>query len=334
MNRPRFVAWTWVTALTSVGFLLWLPRLLSQIATIQTAFSWSTEIWKAEFPWQVVRSLAAMSHGSLTPIRNRVAELIPSAWAGLAICLLLVVGAFVGRRRLREPRAPLVLLVALIFPLGAQFLYCWLRATPTYVVGHADSAGLPFLILLLAAGAHCLRPRLRWSVPAVCVGLAILPLEAHYRLDFKSQEAKLVAALEELRGPDEVLISTRYHHCLACLLEFGHSGAHLLFPSQAQQHPSWVDWTGHDPRSIKADAEAIAEEAILASKAYGTQRIWFERAHGKPYVEDMALALDAKLLLHSAAFFPELNCELRCYVLPPPHRETKARDPRSPSPLD
>ena len=62
-----------------VGLALapWLPQLLRQGGRSVEFYSWHEGEFEREFPWQVPRSLAALSHGSLAPVRNRVADLLP-----------------------------------------------------------------------------------------------------------------------------------------------------------------------------------------------------------------------------------------------------------------
>jgi hypothetical protein len=273
-------------------------------------YGWAENNWASEFPWQVPRSLAALSHGSLTPIRNRAADLPAPAWIALLLCALLAIAAIAARRKLVRPQAPFLLLTALILPLAGQFLYCWIADTPSYTVGRNDAPALPLMILLATAGVIALSPRLRWLVPVAFAGLAFQPLFIHYAFDFRSQEKNLADYLNSIRNPDEVVITTSYHYSISAFVEPRWGVVHLLYPPEMENHPSWADWSRLDRSTAIEDAEMVIRRALEVSRAYGGGRVWILRRLPNEYSAALLGIANRDLDFVAVIEIPELEGEL------------------------
>ena len=108
-RRPdarRLGLWCAVIAAISVGYVVWLPNVLQQAAGMASSFAWAHGIWESEFPWQIPRSWAAMTHGSLAPIRNRVPDVVSTAWVALALSALLWLAGALRQSTFADRRAP------------------------------------------------------------------------------------------------------------------------------------------------------------------------------------------------------------------------------------
>lgn len=255
--------WLLAGATALLAYLPWLGILLRQASVGDASYAWLASSWRAEFPWQILRSLAALSHGSLPPVRNHVTQLGWNAWIGLGIALLLAAAGLAVRRRWALRDAALRLPIAVVLPLAGLFVYS-IVFTPVYVVGRVDAAVLPLLVILIASGTEAMRPRLRALVPLAFIGLAILPLELLMRVDHRSQERTITASLREAFRPGDVLVSTGFNGCLRHYLEVEADAGLLMFPSQLEQHPEWIDWSQYDETRLVADAEAVSTAAGAA----------------------------------------------------------------------
>lgn len=63
--------------------LVWLAHDVGRRLLSRNAARWAAGIWDSEFPWQIPRTWAALTHGSLAPIRNRVPDIVSPAWIAL-----------------------------------------------------------------------------------------------------------------------------------------------------------------------------------------------------------------------------------------------------------
>ncbi|MCP4902303.1 MAG: hypothetical protein GY906_35500, partial [bacterium] len=261
ISKPRLVAWATIAALTTVGYLPWLRSVLSQLGRINSSYAWARSSWDAEFPWQIPRSLAAMTHGSLAPIRNHVVDLLPISWIALLVAMTLVVAGFVICHKFNSPRIQLRLTLAIVIPLLGLWSYCWLSNNAIYVVGRTGCAVLPLFLLAIAAGSEALRPRLQPLVAIAFAGMAVLPLETHYRFDFKSQERMLTEVILAHRAPSEPIIGTYFHWGLLYYLDLYDSDDYMAFPLEEAEHPGWFDCATADTLVLTLDADDLATQA-------------------------------------------------------------------------
>lgn len=249
---------------------LWGLRVSGQLEVMPQTFGWALGPWRDEFPWQLPRSLAALGHGSLAPVRNRVGALIPSAWAGLGLTVLLAIAACRRRAQEERPAAARVLAIATLLPLVVVFAVSSATAVPLYVVGRIDSPALPLLILLLAAGAVQLGRLGPWAVAAACAGLAVLPLEVHYRVDFRSQEKQFATAFAAGLRPGDVVIADYYQNSLVHYLRDGPEVEILRDPPDPLQ-PDPCTW---EPRGGREVAAGVLDEALAVGAASSAARLW------------------------------------------------------------
>lgn len=301
-------------ALAAVAFLPWLPALAAQGDRSSAMYVWHLPEWQKEFPWQVPRSLAALSHGSLAPVRNRVADLLPSAWAGAALTALLATLALARRRSLPDPAAPLRLLVAALAPLVALFVAA-AAGPPVYVVGRADVAALPFLLLLAAAGATALPARLRPLAAVAFAGLAVLPLQVLFSIDTRSQEKLIAGMLTGARRPGEPVVATSFLPCLEHYAGLRPGHDLFAFPARPAARADWVDWRAHPAARWPAEAETLALEVAAEARARDAGRVWVLRRR-EHLGEALATAFDGALFPLGATDLGYQSAELRVYGVP------------------
>jgi uncharacterized membrane protein len=300
--------------LVLAGYLPWLRTLAAQESR-STIFHWVQDSWAVEFPWQIPRSLAALTHGSIAPIRNRVDTVTPGAWTGLGLALLLAVGGIRARHRLREPLAPVALLVATVVPLVLVFLYSWTR-TPIYVVGRTDCGALACFLLAAASGLAAVPPRLAWLVPVAFAGLALQPLDLHYRVDFRSQERNIARFIAGERQPPEVVVTTRYLEALTHYLGLDPAGPELVsFPLALAASPAGFDDAQVGAAEQAADAATIGER-VLASRQRGARRFLVLLDPGDREGQALGSALDLRFKLRRSFDLRYQRAELREYDLP------------------
>lgn len=273
-DAHRLPMWGAVLAATSLGYLVWLPSLLQQSAGMVHSFAWADGVWSSEFPFQVPRSWAAMSHGSLAPIRNRVPEIIGQAWVAAGLSVLMWIGSFHRRSRLADPRLPVLLLFAGVTPLVGMWLYSVVSRAPIYLVGRVDSPALPLFLLLTATGVAALQPGWRWLGTAALVGLAILPLRVYWGIDFRSQERTMASLVDSHRADGEPVITTAFDCSLIHYTDLRHDELLLLYPSATEPYLGWVDWSRYDPPLLAADAEEVTLQAMQRARQSASGRVW------------------------------------------------------------
>ncbi len=330
-NSSRLRLWALVVALTFLGYLVWLPNMVQQTIGMEQSFAWASGIWKNEYPWQIPRSLAAMTHGSLAPIRNRVPELPWTAWAALGLCSLTWCAAFFRRQTFTGWRAPTRLAAASVLPLGIMWVYSILAATPMYLVGRVDSPAVPLFLLLGAGGAAALRKPLSWLVPIAFVCLAILPLRVHWSIDFKSQERNIAQFIDRHRRPHEPLITTAFDCSFIHYSHLRHDETLFLYPSKTEPYLGWVNWGRYDLSRLVSDAVAVADRATARARGSGAERVWL-LLHPDQRYAPIADELDRRLMLSGEVDFGFLGVTLRVYEMPEGAGEHAAPCPPEPMP--
>jgi 4-amino-4-deoxy-L-arabinose transferase-like glycosyltransferase len=314
-RRPdarRVRMWCAVVAATAAGYLVWLPNVLQQTAGMAHSFAWAAGIWDSEFPWQIPRTWAALTHGSLAPIRNRVPDIVSPAWIALGLSALLWVAGGLRRSNFADPRAPILLSIFAVTPLIGMWLYSALAAAPIYLVGRVDSPALPVYLLLTATGSAALGWRWQWLGVAALVGLAILPLRVHWGIDFKSQERTIARVLDAHRVPDEPVITTAFDCSLIYYSGLQHGDTLLLYPSATEPYLGWVDWGGYDRASLERDAAEVAQRAVARASRTDSSRVWL-LLHPDPRYAAIAAALDTMMAPAGEFDFGHLGMTLKVY---------------------
>ena len=322
-RRPdgrRVRIWGAVVTATAIGYLVWLPNVLQQTLGMEHSFAWAHAIWESESPWQIPRSWAAMTHGSLAPIRNRVPDIISSAWIALALSALMWLAGALRRSTFADRRAPFLLSIFAVTPLVAMWLYSALADAPIYLVGRVESPALPLYLLLTATGSATLRARWSWLGPAALIGLAILPLRVQWEFDFRSQERSMARTLDAHRAPDEPVITTAFDCSLVYYSALRHGDTLLLYPSATEPYLGWVDWSRYDRASLELDAAGVARQAVERARHSESGRLWL-LLHPDPRYAAIAPALAAKMTPAGEIDFGHLGIVLRLYepVGPHPH---------------
>ncbi|MCP4898165.1 MAG: hypothetical protein GY906_14425, partial [bacterium] len=253
---------------------------------------------------------------SLAPIRNHVVDLLPISWIALLVAMTLVVAGFVIRHTFNFPRVQLRLTLAIVIPLLGLWSYCWLSNNAIYVIGRTGCAVLPLFLLAVAAGSEALRPRLQPLVAIAFAGMAVLPLETHYRFDFKSQERMMTEVILAHRAPSEPIIGTYFHWGLLYYLGLYDNDDYMAFPLEEAEHPGWFDCATADTLVLTLDADDLATQAIQRSRENHTGRIWLVLRDETCY-RPIGNALDRRLPLLVSLDFQDINCKIRCYAVPP-----------------
>ncbi|MBZ5589353.1 MAG: glycosyltransferase family 39 protein [Acidobacteriia bacterium] len=292
----------------------WVPRLLHQGGRAGESYSWHQPGFEREFPWQVPRSLAALSHGSLAPIRNRVPDLLPSAWAAAGLTVLLAGLAVARRRALAQEALPLRLLVAALLPLVALFAAASL-GPPVYVVGRTDAFVLPLLLLLVAAGVAGYRSAAVRALAVVAfAGLALLPMRVLLQVDTRSQEKLIARLLSGERRPGEPVVATAMLPCLQFYAGLTRGMDLIAYPERPAVTTSWVDWPAHPTERWPAEAADVAARAREWANRDRATRLWVVRSRD-PLGETLARAFDRTCPLLGARDLHYLGLELRAYHL-------------------
>jgi hypothetical protein len=252
------------SAAAYVAYLPWLPVLGAQRAS--RAHDWLVAFFDATPPILAIpRSLGALAaigpYPPITPPLQGADPLRPMALPiGLAL-LAAGVGACLARDA-RRPRDP----ARLALPIFAAVLLLapWLVSISVkvvYLVGRYDIIALPFLILLLGAGAA--------SLAARHLALAILPLAfaaapvpgvialAHQRSGgFAVEQAAIVAARPESRAVVATQLAgsrMRYY-----LRRAGRSDVLVRsFPTSTDAHPGWFERPDPTDPALAADADSL-----------------------------------------------------------------------------
>jgi len=258
-----------------LGYLPWLSAVLSRSSAISLEYDWFLPIWQRELPWQIGRSLAALSHGSMPPIRNHVRELYWTVWPALGLSALLLGLGLWRREKWPLPGGAIALGGALFTPLFGIFVYS-LLISPVYIVGRVDSAALPFFLILIAAGVATLSSRIAVGTLIAFVGLALLPLQVDLTLDTRSQERNIARYLTSSLGDSDILVmACPYRSSQEYYLRFWKPRVEIRsFPTIRGLHPFWIDWNEYPGAALDLDARNVAQGADDALRRHGGERVW------------------------------------------------------------
>ena len=287
-DRVRLRAWAFVGALFLIGFLPWALVVLDQSSRMDVTFGWLRPAWEASFPWQPLLSMAALSPGSQSPLRNGLDHIVPAAWLGLALAVALGWRALAARDGRARPLSAAWLPIAVVVPLAAIFIYSCLR-TPIHVVGRVDSPLLPFFLLLVAGGIASLT-RARAAAAAVAIALLVAgPLTQELTSDTRSQERTIAQFLALNMAPADRLIVTGLHYpTMEHYLGASRPDVAIApFPPERALHPGWVDWSQQTSQGLSAAANGLAG-ALKADQ----RSVWVVQADeptGPPLAEALAV---------------------------------------------
>ncbi|HUU04433.1 MAG TPA: glycosyltransferase family 39 protein [Patescibacteria group bacterium] len=295
-RRAAFAALAMALAVAAVGYLPWLSSVISRSAAISIEYNWLHPLWQHEFPWQIGRSLAALSHGAMPPIRNHVRDLYWTVWPALGLSVLLIGLGFRHRESWRLPEGATALVLASLTPLFGIFVYS-LVISPVYIVGRVDSAALPFFLILIAAGVAALPCRIAVGTLIAFVGLALLPLQVDLRLDTRSQErniAKYLAAT--LNDGDVLVMACSYRSSQEYYLRFWKPRAVIQsFPIIRDLHPFWIDWSLYPGTTLDLEARAVGKSARDTIMKHRGKCVWvmFELdPHNKALLLELARTMN------------------------------------------
>ena len=275
-RRAALAALAVALAVAAVGYLPWLSSAVSRSAAIANEYDWLRPMWQHEFPWQIGRSLAALSHGSMPPIRNHVRELYWTVWPALGLSALLIGLGFRRRGSWQLPEGASALVLGSLTPLIGIFAYS-LLVSPVYAVGRVDSAALPFFLILIAAGVAALPSRTAIAGTLIAfAGLALLPLQVDIRLDTRSQErniAKYLAATMD--DGDALVVACTQRSSQEYYLRFWKPRVEIRsFPAIRELHPFWIDWSSYSGAAIDLEARTVGKSAGEAIMKHGGKRVW------------------------------------------------------------
>lgn len=293
-DRPGARTWWTVAGAVTVAYLPWLAVAARQAGQAEVVFGWARAGWEERFPWQPLLSAAALSHGSMAPVRNEVRAVTPAAWLAVGLEAALILSCLRrGDRAGRDAGASLV--AAGLLGLAGIFLYS-LLATPIYVVGRVDVIALPLLVAAVAGGLAALPRRLAL---AAALGLALLaahPLLVALGTDFRSQERRIASFLSESMDPGGTLVVTgpflttqQYY-----LGRWRPDTILRVFPPGRAGHPGWVDWEGFTPGRLEAEARALASEVAGPDAAGRDVWLLLNPGHGNPAIGEALSRLRAE----------------------------------------
>ncbi len=269
-------AWVLAGLVAGAGFFPWFLVLRTQVSNAAQMYVWHQDAWNAEWPWQILRSLAAVGHAAPPAIRSEVRFLPLTAWLMVPLVIALALAAWRWRARLRVPDAALVLASALIVPLIVMFLAaCWMG--PIYTVGRVDSAIAVPMAVLIAAGLCAVPARLAPVASLALVVAAVPALVAEVRVDTRSQERMIATDLATLMRPgDELVVTGPFRDTFAWYL--GRSRADVAvraFPPERELHPFWVDWDAYQGGRMESTADDFARAMAARLPPSGSAWVLF-----------------------------------------------------------
>lgn len=261
------------TAAALLLYLPWLPILEGQRAS--RAHEWLAEFFDATPPILAIpRSVAALAAiGPYPPITPPLEGADPLRFVALPVGLALLaagVARCVRRERVATrdraaglPDLPVFALLLLLLP--------WLVSVTVkvvYLVGRYDVIALPFVALLLAAGAEALARRHRALAIAVVILLAA-PLPGLAALLAQRSGGDVVAEVAAIAARPETraviatqLSGSRLRYYLA---RAGRADVLVRsFPTSTDAHSGWLERPDPADPALAADAEALVSSLRAA----------------------------------------------------------------------
>lgn len=263
-------------AVVVLGYLpWWLMMLGAQSARLEHCYAWFAPAWHQDFPWQPLMGLAAMTHGSVGPVRNGMAGITMEAWVVLVPSMLLVGHGLHQRSRWHLPSMAGVIAVAGLCHMGVVFLFSILK-TPIYVVSRADTPVAPLFILLLGAGLGMLAGKMAALVAVGLHAMVVLPLSATILVDTRSQERTLAQFLATNMAPGDAIITMGpFVDCTELYLGRARADVHQdVFPSSRRTSPFHGTADANNPALLELDAKRLAGEQRAGLQHRNGQRVW------------------------------------------------------------
>lgn len=284
-DARRIRALLTVGVLVAAGAAAWLPVGMRQATGIGTSYAWAAPHWHEFFPWQMARSLAALSPGGTAPIDNLVRSLPAEAWVGAVFVAGLAALGVAARGRWRMPAAAWTLAAGALSTLTLLFVAGVLVA-PIYVIGRSDTGVLPWLVLLTGAGIDAFARRVeaarsrgasRVALAAtlvVAVALALPGIREEHVGNHRLQDALVVATLSRHAADGDVVIfAGTYRPTLEWYLPRWDRALTMHGFPASRDHVLWVDWSRHPEDVLEAQAGAIVERSLAEARARGTD-VW------------------------------------------------------------
>jgi 4-amino-4-deoxy-L-arabinose transferase-like glycosyltransferase len=288
-----------VFAAAYAAYLPWVPVLQAQRAS--RAHDWLVAFFDATPPILAIpRSVAAIAAvGPYPKIAPPLEGTDPLRPVALPLCILfLIAGAAACLRRAEggaresgratpgfDPRRAALLVFPLVL-LGAPWLVS-VTVKVVYLVGRYDVVALPFLLIILGAGAAAVSARHGALVVLTVAFLAcalpgVAALALQRRGGFSADQAEIIAAQPRSRAAVATLLSgsrMRYY-----LERAGRSDVLVRsFPTSTDAHPGWLE--KHDPADPALAADADSLVAALAGILRPGEILWatlFDDDEAKP----------------------------------------------------
>jgi len=272
----RRVAWLSLGAAGAVvvlGYLPWLPSVLAQRGHTAETYAWLRPAWEAQFPMQPLMSLAAVTSGSLHPVRNGFDGIHSSAWAALIICCVLVTLAF------RRSAAPW--LVMTVLPLLLVFGYS-AAATPVYVVGRMEALSLVTFTVLVGASLERVSRMVGAGALLTLAALSVQPLQGLMLLDFRSSERTLTQNFVRSFAPhDALVVAGPLAESMRFYLGAARPDVHIfVYPPHRGHRAFEPDWSALPAGELESSAALVASQALEQITAHGGAQVWVMRSPG------------------------------------------------------
>ena len=309
LQKPSYRDALVVTAVTAlVLYLPWITALLQQVTLVSNTDSspmeggveWVKPIWDFMFPTQLLRSIAALSHGSPPPFRNLIYVVPLEAVFTAVLSLVLIFLGMLTKVHWRNGNIRNLMCYLLFAPLILMFLISWL-GTPIYIPGRVDTIALPAYIILLAAGIHALNggrhifrigtprhqkepphrvrfPTLEQLRSLICVLLLVVftILAAIPTLrEIESDEGMTLQAyankiIRRSNDKDVLIVTGIWRYGIEYYSMRANRQLHLLgYPVSRDQHPTWIRSNDYDHVRFGKDARSVVRKAKIISRHSG-----------------------------------------------------------------
>lgn len=269
----RRVDWAAMIAVTTLGYLPWLPLFLRQAGNTDP-FAWYGMFWEQWGPLGAAwRTLESFSIGGAQPpyvgLQASVLGGALPAWLFAAAAILGV--AAVARSGRRYDRAvslwaPVFLVVPLLLSAASSAI-----TSPNYAPGRVDQMVFPAFCLLVGSGIASIRHK---TVRAIGIGLIPLlagaTLASYYDRDYRGEDRDLARFVSQHAAAGEpVLCTSLTRASLQHYLRAEEIEARLYsFPPSTAAHLGYQNDAGllTKPRELLADARAalarVREQAV------------------------------------------------------------------------
>lgn len=309
LQKPSYRDALVVTAVTAlVLYLPWITALLQQVTLVSNTDSspmeggveWVKPIWDFMFPTQLLRSIAALSHGSPPPFQNLISVVPPEALFTAVLSLVLIFLGMFTKVHWRNGSIRNLMGYLLFAPLILMFLISWF-GTPIYIPGRVDTIALPAYTILLAAGIHALNggrhifrigtphhqntPPQRFRFPIseqlrslICVLLLVVftilsatpVLREIQSVEGRALQTYANKIIRRSNEKDVLIVTGIWRYGIEYYSMRANRQLHLLgYPVSRDQHPTWIRWNDYDRVRLAEDARTVARQARTISDQSG-----------------------------------------------------------------